>query len=846
MADTRVRIGDKLGQGDAAGSYKLVMGNAVDINSFYKVISIGPDPTAAIDEVSKIVIDCTGKFNAGDMIRIHYIGDEADDHSYDSDGAYSTTTSASGSALDSANFIDGIHQILALGAYVLVDDGTTTIVYIHRAVDHETVPDASNFRVARYVNTQPGDASTFLVDNPIGASQEPGEEISTLAYTGLQIKNWLGSGMTIQDATTSNGGGQVDEARSITFRDSTSGISLSGSSVDEIEAGSLKYKESENELTGVKSLVFDASSSITNLVDLTMTGTLSVPAMTPTSMTTTNFVESALYKNAGNTNILVNDNATGLEVAGLKLYGHSNAISGGDNSLPHAAHFCSIVSTNRNPGLTELDHELTATLKLGNLTDTAKSGWTDVNFGEIELGNLGYIKVRASSYDDGRVTQPGHAYLELQSNSANVAGDSWQILNSSGGAEIAFGNDSSSIGVYVEKAAITSDGDIDLQGDVKWKTADVLTFSDVNKVTIPGDLEVTGTIAGSTENVKITGEADAADFNIPFTTSNEADGSPDTSASLLTDSTSSFTYDPGNNTLTVPNIECTDITASTGITSTEAEYANELQVTNATTDLTEAHMIPFIHGANTDHETGNNVMHTQTAATGLQYIPSSQTLKNVSSLTGIDASGADTAGNDINIVPGLGTGTALSGDIVFKYNYTDASAGADVNSAVTAMTIDASAEGKVVVEGDAEIKGNLTVSGTQTTINTSDLMVSDSAIVLGTNAAGDDFFKADGTHTKTAIVFAGEGQALDRGIKLICQPNGFTDNTGSTAGILKSTYLDSTTFADADDTDLGALAPIGAAALVLDSTAGAVLSAVTGSMSAGTLVYDGTDLWYYD
>jgi len=147
--------------------------------------------------------------------------------------------------------------------------------------------------------------------------------------------------------------------------------------------------------------------------------------------------------------------------------------------------------------------------------------------------------------------------------------------------------------------------------------------------------------------------------------------------------------------------------------------------------------------------------------------------------------------------------------------------------------------------------GNLTVSGTTTTISSTSLVIEDKAIILGTNSAGTDWGGGSLGSSDSAIIFGAiidsiGTTAIDEGIKLVCSHDGFQYDTSDDRALLKVTHIDHATFATANDADAGVYAHIGVAALLLDTTQGALIyDSAAGRPSDGTVVFAGDDLYVY-
>lgn len=98
-----------------------------------------------------------------------------------------------------------------------------------------------------------------------------------------------------------------------------------------------------------------------------------------------------------------------------------------------------------------------------------------------------------------------------------------------------------------------------------------------------------------------------------------------------------------------------------------------------------------------------------------------------------DVSGSDTAGNSITIKAGASNGNANGGSITFQTSLKDADGAAVVNGFEDALVISAATtEGG---EPTVTVSGDLVVSGTTTTVNTTNLEVEDHIILVATNAS---------------------------------------------------------------------------------------------------------------
>ena len=88
------------------------------------------------------------------------------------------------------------------------------------------------------------------------------------------------------------------------------------------------------------------------------------------------------------------------------------------------------------------------------------------------------------------------------------------------------------------------------------------------------------------------------------------------------------------------------------------------------------------------------------------------------------------AGGDITIQGGAGKGTGDGGDIIFKIAKAGQTSGSTVNALSTALTISGN-DGDATFANNVTIDGDLTVSGTTTTVNSTVITIKDPVIELG-------------------------------------------------------------------------------------------------------------------
>jgi hypothetical protein len=96
---------------------------------------------------------------------------------------------------------------------------------------------------------------------------------------------------------------------------------------------------------------------------------------------------------------------------------------------------------------------------------------------------------------------------------------------------------------------------------------------------------------------------------------------------------------------------------------------------------------------------------------------------------------SDQDGNDITIRGGQSTGTGAGGSILFKTSPASGSSGTAQNNGVEALKIETDL--KATFAGEVVIDGDLTVSGTTTTINTATVTINDNIILLNSDQDGD-------------------------------------------------------------------------------------------------------------
>ena len=120
-------------------------------------------------------------------------------------------------------------------------------------------------------------------------------------------------------------------------------------------------------------------------------------------------------------------------------------------------------------------------------------------------------------------------------------------------------------------------------------------------------------------------------------------------------------------------------------------------------------------------------------STAISLGSSATTIDGMNTVHGIDGSGTDSAGTDLTIKAGGGTGTGAGGEILFQVA-DGGSTGSSVNTFATALTI--ADDGDITAAQNFIVSGNLTVSGTTTTVNSETVTFDDNILVLNNNYSG--------------------------------------------------------------------------------------------------------------
>ena len=178
---------------------------------------------------------------------------------------------------------------------------------------------------------------------------------------------------------------------------------------------------------------------------------------------------------------------------------------------------------------------------------------------------------------------------------------------------------------------------------------------------------------------------------------------------------------------------------------------------------------------------------------------------------------SDLAGGDITIQGGAGKGTGDGGDIIFKIAKAGQNSGTTVNALSTALTISGN-DGDATFANNVAITGNLTVSGTTTTVNSTVVTIKDPVIELGGNDNGGALTSNDSKDKGVSFNWFQDGSPGTAKLGFF----GYDESTGYFTFIPDATNS-SEAFSPAGSTTLG-VANLGGvrvpdSGLVLDGTA---------------------------
>lgn len=129
----------------------------------------------------------------------------------------------------------------------------------------------------------------------------------------------------------------------------------------------------------------------------------------------------------------------------------------------------------------------------------------------------------------------------------------------------------------------------------------------------------------------------------------------------------------------------------------------------------------------------------------------------VGDLSKTAASGTDTAGANLTIKGGAGTGSGAGGSVLIQVA-DGGSSGSSVNSHATAVTI---ADDKTMTAaGNVVISGNLTVSGTTTTVNSETINLADNILLINSNYSGNSATEDGGLEVNRDTTAGGNAKLI--------------------------------------------------------------------------------------
>ena len=228
----------------------------------------------------------------------------------------------------------------------------------------------------------------------------------------------------------------------------------------------------------------------------------------------------------------------------------------------------------------------------------------------------------------------------------------------------------------------------------------------------------------------------------------------------------------GTATVAVDIANATDLGSS--VTSSDSILVADADASNAVKRCTLAQAIASVGAGVTSFTAGTNLTEDGGDTEGALVVNLDADLVDMASMSAdhIAAGVTDGAGNDLTFNGGQGTGTGVGGDIFFKVAAVAASSATTVNALATALTI--AAPTTSTGNSTVTVAGDLVVSGTTTTVNTTNLEVQDQFILLNNANSATD---ADG-----GIVIEGSTKSVAFGYDQNADRFAF-DKTGATSGM---------------------------------------------------------------
>ena len=240
-----------------------------------------------------------------------------------------------------------------------------------------------------------------------------------------------------------------------------------------------------------------------------------------------------------------------------------------------------------------------------------------------------------------------------------------------------------------------------------------------------------------------------------------------------------ITVSDGTNSNEVQLGDTLTVSGGTGITSTHSADQIEISITNGGVDTAQlatsaVETAKINDGAVTnakiaDSTIANGKLVNSSLTLGSTTVSLGGTATTVGGLTKVtstefigdlgkdDASGTDTAGTNLTIQGGAGTGAGAGGSVIIQVA-DGTSSGSSVNSHATAVTI---ADDKTMTAaGNVVISGNLTVSGTTTTVNSETINLADNILLINSNYSGNSATENGGLEVNRDSTTGGNAKLL--------------------------------------------------------------------------------------
>lgn len=186
-------------------------------------------------------------------------------------------------------------------------------------------------------------------------------------------------------------------------------------------------------------------------------------------------------------------------------------------------------------------------------------------------------------------------------------------------------------------------------------------------------------------------------------------------------------------TAAVTTAKLTDLTVTTAKIANNAITGAKIADDAINSEHITDGSVDNVHLANNSADIGSTTVTLGSTVNSLAGLTEVTSTDFIGDLSKADASGTDTAGTNLTLKGGAGTGSGAGGSVLIQVA-DGASSGTSVNSHATAVTI---ADDKTMTAaGNVVISGNLTVSGTTTTVNSETVTFDDNILILNNNYSG--------------------------------------------------------------------------------------------------------------